>query len=721
MTVETARPQIQRPIVRAVSGISVARWRFLISQTALSWARTELRRISIWSPVAIAIGAGAYFGLKQEPQWHIALSGLAILILVAVFVTRASSSRIALLKIPVFTALLMVLGFVAADWRTERVFAPQLSRDLGIREISGRLETLEVGDNGRRIVIALDHIEGIPPAQQPAKARITWRGKAFDTLPGDHITLRAGLLPPPPVTPGGFDFARQLYFYRIGAVGYAVTPPMVDGDAPRTIGQHLAAKIEIMRVEMFTRIVTKAPGEGGAIIAAIVTGKRDAISERAENVLRDTGLAHLLAISGLHMGLATGLVFFVVRGALAGIGPIALRYPIKKWAAVTALLSGAFYLVLSGGGWSARRAFIMAAIMFIAILVDRRALSLRNVSVAAMIILLTTPEALFHPGFQMSFAAVTGLIATYEWLASRATPDQRFGFIARLRRYLIALAATDIIAAIATAPYALYHFNRVALYSLPANMAAMPLMGFWIVPTALVALLLSPVGLDGWAWRLSAWGMEIVLGIASEVASWRGAVSVTPQWPLGAMLALTFGGVWLCLARAPWRLAGLLAIPIASIMVGVAKIPAMFIAPSGLNAGIVTDGEIAVYKTRKDRFAIGRWKEAAGLDPLSAKTSVLKEHYPCDEWGCVANLSPDVTVAFVTHKDSLPEDCARADIVVAFYPVRHKDKEGCKARLIDRRSVWRSGAHTIFVDGEKVRLKTANEIRGQRPWTTAAQ
>ncbi|MEX6634112.1 ComEC/Rec2 family competence protein [Hyphococcus lacteus] len=720
MTVKTANPRVLRPETQKAAKISAARWRFLMGERLLAWAQADLARASIWSPVALGIGAGGYFGLKQEPASHHGMLALGVCCLAVWVTTKFSATRFGALKIPAFALMFVALGFVAADWRAASVEAPQLSRDLGIVEISGRLETLEVGDKGRRYVIALDHIEGLSPENRPAKARITWRGKEFDAHPGDHISLRAGLSPPPPpVTPGGFDFARQLYFYQIGAVGFAVSPPVVDQSAERNLRQRFAASVETMRVNLFSRIVAKAPGEGGAIIAAIVTGKRDAITERAEAALRDAGLAHLLAISGLHMGLATGLVFFVVRSLLAAIEPVSLRFPIKKWAAATALCSGAFYLILSGGGWSARRAFIMAAIMFVAILVDRRALSLRNVSIAAVIILLLTPEALFHPGFQMSFAAVAGLIATYEWLGTRAKTDRLFSWQERFRRYAIALAATDVIAAIATAPYALFHFNRVALYSLPANMAAMPLMGFWIVPTALIALLLAPLGIDGWAWRMSAFGMEVVLAIASEVSSWRGAVSLTPQWPLGAMLSLTFGGLWLCFSRVPWRLAGLAAIPLAALMAGGGEKPILYVAPSGLNAGIVVEGEFAVYNLRKDRFAIGRWKEAAGIDPLLAATKPLKAFYPCDEWGCVAPLSANTKVAFVTDKTSLAEDCGRAQIVIAFYPVHRNDSAGCNAQLIDRRAVWHGGAHAVYVTEGGIRVQTANEIRGDRPWTGA--
>ncbi len=696
------------------------RMAFLSAQALQRWAALDFARLSLWTPAAIGLGAGLYFGLKAEPDWR---AGAAALVLLAgLSLWRSPFQRAA-------TALLFVtLGFVAADWRTAQVEAPQLSRELGMVDVTGRLLSVEESVRQRRYVVALKSIEDLEADETPARARITWRGEGFDARPGDLISVRARLSPPPPpVAPGAFDFARQLYFQRIGAVGIAVLAPLVDTAAEKTSRQRLAADIETMRFNLSARIIeaTRDHREGGAILAAIVTGKRGAISDRAEAALRDAGLAHLLAISGLHMGLATGLVFFTVRFGLAAIEPVALRYPIKKWAAGAALLSGGFYLILSGGGWSARRAFIMAAIMFLAILVDRRALSLRNVAIAAVIILLTTPEALFHPGFQMSFAAVTALIAAYEWLGARADPGRSFTWGAKLRRYTIALAVTDLIAALATAPYALFHFNRVAIYSLPANMAAMPLMGFLIVPFAVLALLLTPFGLDGWAWRIAALWMEVVLNIASWVSGLEGAVSTTPQWPQAAMLALTAGGLWLCLSRAPWRLAGLAAIPLAALLVVHARPPQLFVSPTGLNAGVIAEnaeGErtLFVHSTRREKFAASMWEEAAGLDIERVKPEAISEIFTCDAAGCAGDIAnrARVTAAFVSDKASLAEDCQRADLVVAFFPVSNRDWRSCKAFLIDRRSAWNRGAHALWIEPDgMLKVQSANELRGDRPWT----
>lgn len=698
---------------------SLTRLLFLMEKRLKGWAERDLARLSLWTPAAIGLGAGCYFGLKTEPHWAFGALALAVFAALALWRSPAQKGAAAL--------ALVALGFVAAGLRTSLVDAPQLARDLGIVEAAGRILSVEEGSKQRRYVLALEAVEGVAAADLPARARITWRGEAFDAKPGDRVTVRAGLSPPPPpVAPGAFDFARQLYFQRIGAVGFAVTAPAVDGSAEKSLLQDHAARVETMRMAIAARIIEAAPGEGGAILAAIVTGKREAISERSEAALRDAGLAHLLAISGLHMGLATGLVFFIVRFGLAAVEPLALRYPIKKWAATAALVSGLFYLILSGGGWSARRAFIMAAIMFAAILVDRRALSLRNVAVAAIVILLTTPEALFSPGFQMSFAAVTALIAAYEWMGAHMESDRQFTILTTAKRYAIGLAATDVIAALATAPYSLFHFNRVALYSLPANVAAMPVMGFFVVPFAILALALAPFGLDAWAWRAAAFGMEIILWIAAGVSAWPGAVSVTPQWPLAAMLALTAGGLWLCLSRAPWRLGGLAAIPLAALFAAGARPPVLFVSPTGLNAGVMARAEengppaLYVHSTRREKFAAQLWEEAAGIDPERAAPKPMTEIFACDDTGCAGKVTDRAAVvaAFTSDKASLAEDCRRADIVVAFFPASAEDWRACRAFLIDRRSVWRRGAHAVWIERSgRLTVRNASEIRGDRPWT----
>jgi competence protein ComEC len=467
------------------------------------------------------------------------------------------------------------------------------------------------------------------------------------------------------------------------------------------------------------RILEAAPGRGGAIVAALVTGKRGAIDDETDAALRDSGLAHLLSISGLHMSMATGLVFFLTRAALALAPPIALRYPIKKWAAGAAILGGFVYLLFSGLAWAAQRAFIMSAIVFVAIIFDRRALSLRNVAVAALIILLTAPESVVHPGFQMSFAAVTALIAWYERSQAHADPRRSFSVEARARRYFLGIAATDTIAAAATAPFSLFHFHRTANFGLPANIVAIPITGFLTMPAAILALLLWPVGWDAPFWRLAAAGADAIIAAARWASDLPGAVSTTPHWSGASLAILSLGGVILCLLTTPLRLAGFIALPIAVAVAALAGPPAdLFVSGSGRNVGIVERREGApahmiVFDRRRDRFQIEAWAEFSGVDP-ERPTVRASDVFPCDRLGCVI-VAKGERIAISTERRGLLDDCPRADLVIALYPIR--DRTGCAAPLIDRADIWRDGAHAIALSEKKIRLRTVGATRRDRPWT----
>ncbi|MEZ5896986.1 MAG: ComEC/Rec2 family competence protein [Parvularculaceae bacterium] len=677
-------------------------------------------RTGLWAPVAFGAGAAAYLTMAREPAFWLAPLLMAAAIALAARVERWRPAAMA--------AALAAAGFASADLRTAMVGAPILAGDTGFVTVAGRIASVDEAAKQRRLVIDVHSVSSLAPEATPARVRLSWRGKAFNARPGDVVSVRAKLSPPPPpVAPGGFDFARQLYFQRIGAVGFMVTPPWVDENAPHSTRHRIAAAVEGARVALARRIMAKAPGDGGAIVAAVITGKREGVSQKAEAALRDSGLAHLLAISGLHMGLATGLIFFTVRGALALNEALALRYPIKKWAALAALFSGAGYLVLSGGAWSAQRAFIMSSIMFAAILNDRRALSLRNVAIAALVILAMRPEAVLHPGFQMSFAAVTALIAAYEWASRRADPNRSFTTLARARRYVVGVAATDTIAALATAPYSLFHFNRAANFGLPANVISIPVMGFWVMPAAIIALALTPLGLDGPAWRAAAAGVEAILTVATWTSSLPGAVSVVAHWPGAALALVTLGGLWLCLMAGRWRIAGIAALPAAVVMSAYTPRTDIFIADGGDNVGVVmaransseSAREFVLYDRRRSRFAATAWKEFAGMDTRRAPTGRLADVARCDDGGCAA-IVKTARVAVSNAPQGFDDDCARADLVIALYPVDPDARRACPATVLDRRAAWREGAHAITIgrDG-KLAIRSVAAARGQRPWTAA--
>ncbi len=678
------------------------------------WRRRESSRLALWSPVAFGAGAAMYLLRAAEPPFWIAALLLTAAIVLAGVLEKWR---------PVFfAAALFCSGFLVADWRVAAVDAPILEKKTGVVTVVGRLVAVDEAPKLRRLIIEAQSIERVDREKTPARVRVSWRGKAFDARPGDLISVRADLSPPPgPAAPGGFDFARQLYFQRIGAVGFTVSAPVVISEEAPPVMARARSFIETLRLRLARRIIEKAPGDSGAIVSAVITGKREAISERAEAAFRDSGLAHLLSISGLHMGLATGIIFFAVRAALALHERIAVAHPIKKWAAGAALLSGFCYLLISGGAWPAQRAFIMTSIFFIAIIADRRALTLRNVAIAAFLIILMTPEAVLHPGFQMSFAAVTALIAFYEWASARADPARSFSLGARLRRYVVGIGVTDTIAAAATSPYALYHFNRTANFGLPANVISIPVMGFWVMPAAIVAMALMPVGLDGPFWRLAASGVDVILSMGYWTMALPGAVTVFPQWPASALAVLTLGGLWLCLMSQPWRLFGIAAAPLAALLIAIEPHPSLFVSNAGDNAGVLYRQEngakaIALFNPRKSGFAVRAWMEQAGINSEKSRPAKLEDIASCDGAGCVI-LIDGARLAISNEPSGLDDDCARADLVIALYPVSRPDRRPCKAKLIDKREAWNEGAHAVHLKRGAIRIESAAMARGARPWS----
>ncbi len=695
---------IQAEAASAPEDARNSRWA-AIRRLLQDWVAAESARLGLWAPVAMGGGVVLYFSLTVEPQ-----TWVAPLIVVALFILHFRLGPVA--RVLAAAAALAALGFWLADWRTAMVRAPIIENGLGPRMVVGRIVSVEEEQGSRRAVIAVRAVAGV--AAPPARVRVTWRGAAFDAEPGDLVRFRAVLrAPPPPEAPGGFDYARLLYFERIGGLGFALTPPRRLAEARMPAGDAWLAILERARLSVTRRILTVAPSQGGALVAASVTGDRAAITDETDQALRESGLAHLIAISGLNMALATGIVFFALRALLAAIAPLALRYPIKKWAAFAALGTGLVYLALSGGAASAVRAFIMAAIVFVAILFDRRALTLRNVAVAATIILVLTPEAATQPGFQMSFAAVTALVAAFEWWKGKFKADRDEGPILRLRRYVLGLAATDIVASSATGPFSLFHFGRAALFGLPANMLAGPLVAFLLMPFAVLGMILLPFGLDGFAFRIAAAAGDGVVAIGAWIAALPHGVVSVPQGPPFALGLATLGGLWLCLAIRPWRLAGAPVLAAGALLLATAAPPDILVSSDGKAAGVFLKERRALALTEPQRraFLARVWKEQLGLDPERAPTLALENSARCILGVCRLEID-GVAVAIAKTPEGAARACSSADLVLAISPA----PEGleCAARL------WRAGeagAAAIFVDKGRITIKSSVETSGARPWT----
>jgi competence protein ComEC len=676
----------------------------------------EQERWILWSPVCLGLGIGIYFSLPAEPPLWLGSTALATMAALAYMARRRPVLITAALGI-----IAVCAGFSISQWRTATVAAPVLSRPIGPTGVSGRVLTVETFPEGSRITLDRPRIRRLAPNLTPHKVRLRLQGEQPALVPGDWVHLRAKLSPPPPpATPGAFDFQRQSYFRGLGAVGFAFGKATVTASGARTEVETLGLHLERLRQKIVIRVRASLNGPRGSVAAALITGVRSAIPADLMTAVRDAGLAHLLAISGLHIGLVAGILFFGLRGALALVPALALRYPIKKWAAAVAIAGALGYALIAGATVPTQRAFLMVGLVLTAVLFDRRGLSMRMVAWAAVIILILQPESLLGASFQLSFAAVTALVATFEVLRDRrqSANNERPAWQRRILLYLGGVALTTVIAGLATAPFAVFHFNRFAAYGLAANLVAVPVTALWIMPWAVGALLLMPFGLESIALSPMGWGIEIVIDVAETIAAWPGAVSLVPAMPVWGLAAVTIGGLWLCLWRRRWRFIGLAGVTAGMASLLVLRTPDVLVDGGGKLLAVRTgQSTLSLSSLRTARFNRDIWLRREGQREKPAPWPTMgpsaDQRMTCDLTGCIYRTNGQV-VALVRQPEALVEDCWIASVIVSVVPVRNP----CPTAhtVIDRFDLWRDGGHVLWLSEEGVRVESVNRSRGNRPW-----
>jgi len=685
----------------------------------------ERERWPLWLPVLLGLGIGGYFSLPVEPPLWAGWLATAILGTAARRFIGKSGLALMLLA-----GAVIALGIGASGLRTWWVAAPVISEKTGAVSVSGQVRHVERLVSGQRVTLANLHIARLGPARTPNAVRIKLMGDQPSFGPGDWLELRASLLPPPaPAMPGAFDFQRQSYFKGLGGVGFSYGKVKLTGRAPDVGIDSFGFAFERLRGAIAARVAYSFSETAvGGVATALMTGERGAIPKDVIEDMRASGLAHLLAISGLHVGLIAGIVFFALRGGLALVPSVALRYPIKKWAAVGALFAAFGYAMLAGATVPTQRAFLMIALVLLAVLFDRRAVSMRLVAWAAMAILLLSPESLLGASFQMSFSAVVGLVAVYEFLRRKGVFDRTpQTWSAKVGRYVAGVALTTAIAGLATGVFAAYHFNRVTDFSLAANVVAVPVTALWIMPWAVVAYLLMPLGLEIWALTPMGWGIEVVIATAHEVAHWPGAVSDVAAFPVWGLVTIALGGLWLALWQHKWRLWGAPIAVMGLLSLLSAPPPDVLIHQDGKLAAVRTpEGEYSFSTLTSAKFERNVWLRRAGLSTKPSRWSDPDDsgQMRCDALGCLYQAAGR-SIAFTRAPEALSEDCWRADVLVTDVKMRPAALAGCSAatHLITAADLKRRGTHAIWLsqgqEGGKIapiRVETVNGLRGDRPW-----
>ena len=683
-------------------------------------------RLFVLAPVMLALGIGLYFQLPVEPAPLVfGLLGLGAAGLGLAGWRAGPGAR------PILWALALIAGgMVVAQARSYMVSAPVLQyRYYG--PVEGRIIAIDRSQSDAvRLTLDRVRLDKMAPERIPERVRISLHGRQdfFEPEPGLTVVTTAHLSPPSgPVEAGGFDFQRMAWFRQIGAVGYTRVPVLAMAEAREgRAGLGLAR----LRARISGAVQAMMPGEAGAFAAALMTGDRAGMSRETLAALRGSNLAHLLAISGLHMGLLTGFVFAALRYVLALMPGLALRWPVKKIAAIGALGAGAFYLGLSGGNVATQRAFIMVAAMLIAVLFDRRALSLRAVALAALIVLVLRPESLPAPGFQMSFAATTALVAVFgalrSWQGWRAP---------RWARPVLALVISSAVAGAATAPFSAAHFNQISHYGLAANLLAVPLMGAVVMPGAVVAALLAPLGLSWLALAVMRPALEWIIWVAQKVSSLDGALGqiVTPG-PLVLPL-VAIGGLGLALLVGRVRLLGLVPLALAAGLWANTQRPDLLISQSGGLIGLMGPEGRAFNKGRGDGFVAGAWLENDG-DSASQQQAAARPGFS-GEKGWLRFRLGGLEVAHLSGRgarERVAQACrAGADVVIL--AARERDLEA-SCRVIGRDYLARSGVLAIYAGADDLpgsgaarasgetdgwREVSAIASAGLRPWNRAGR
>lgn len=671
----------------------------------------EQERWFYWVPVLMGTGIGLYFWLPFEPHILTALA-LPPLALALWLLAR----RYVIFGLATSALLAASLGFALAKARVEWVRAPVLTKQM-TAEVAGWLEVVEpTAGSGRKLTLRATSLGELAPEARPVRVTFSTRSAEPELKAGDAIRVRATLMSPPgPALPGGFDFARKVWFEGIGAVGYARSAPAPDpqiGEAPWDL--QVWSAIERFRHQIGARVTAALPGESGAIANALIAGERGGISEETNDAYRDSGLVHVLSISGLHMAIMAGAVFFVVRLGLAAFPALALRYPIKKWAAAAALLGALGYLLISGMAFATVRSAIMVAIMLFAVLLERPALALRNVVLAAIVILVLFPESLLDVGFQMSFAAVAALLTAYEGIRGREGFFERPS--ARVLMFFGGIVLSTLIASVAVAPFGAYHFHRSQQYAVLANLIAVPVCNLIVMPAALATLVALPLGLEAVPLWVMGIGIDMMSWTAARVASIPGAVLPVPAMPLAAFLCMVAGGLWLMLWKTRWRLLGVGVIAGGIALVPTVRLPDLLIGRDAKLVAVRNDEGRLVALGSSRSYELERWLENDG-DGRPPREVVKARGFFCDGTGCTTRVK-GVRVAVARHPAAFSDDCRSARVLVASL-VRPKGCTGPQA-VIDFFSARDDGVHAIYVEeDQRLRVETVAEQRGARPWSPA--
>lgn len=703
---------VEGPADRTGSG-----WRGRPAAWLAAERAVQAERWFLWSPVAAGFGAAAYFCLRTEPSWIIAC-GVALAALVGALGAKLhGESRLMV----IVTALIAfaAAGFGVATLRTHLSAAPIVRPTAKPVMVEGWVVDVDSAAKDRpRLLMAPTRVGG--QSDLPKRIRLTLRDHPL-IGPGQAVRTRAILNPPPPpASPGSYDFARDAYFDQVGGSALVLSAPTIVTLEKPEATLRIAMTVNATRWSLARRMVERMGEDTGGLAAALVTGHQAWLEETDIEAMRASGLAHILSISGVHMAIVGGFVFAVIRMGIAAWPWAALRIPGKKVAAAGALTAVLAYLAISGAPPPAERAAITAGVAFLAILMDRRALTLHSLAIAALVVLVLQPQAVTQPGFQMSFAATAALLAMVEAWPSpprEINTPWPIRLVQGLRTWLTAGFLISFIAGLATGPFAIQHFNRVTVWGLPANLASEALSSFVVLPFLALGAPLELWGLGGPFLAIADWGLKATRQIAMMFAGLPGAEVLVASAPPWALPLSFFGLMIVCLAKTPLRLIGL---PLfgAIVLAPRPPIPDIWIADGGANAAVHEGGIAIVMRPESQAFASDLWSRRRGLKPPADPEAAAEPAFACTRDACIAKPDAPVQLALWRRRIAPAPEAAAALCKAQIIVVRTGSVDCGPDRLVlDEAALRRGGSAELYRADGGWRVVWAADLRGHRPWT----
>ncbi|MFT4327882.1 MAG: ComEC/Rec2 family competence protein [Wolbachia pipientis] len=681
----------------------------------------EKYNLILWFPVFQCAGILTYFSLNFEPSCAFTISIFLlfspILILIATLYRKYVILCISLIAV--------LIGFTTSKFRTDSVNTHILDKERYVKDIVATVKDINNRGSYKQFLLSVSTTSksspvipvldtgiqkkkiwipalraGMTPYRALDNIRISVRTKVEEGIKiGDQVKLSAKLFPLK-IAPSeyAYDFARIAYYQKISATGFATSKIVLYKKAEARKFQEY---IESFRQYIYENLQQNTKKPHADIISALLIGKKDGIDQKTMNAIRDSGIAHLFAISGLHLSFVAGLFFIVFRNLFAISETLTLKYNTKKISAFLTILPTTFYLLITGMQISAQRAYIMVILVLVAIMIERKYRGLIAIAFAASVILIVEPEAILKPGFQMSFSAVLALIASYQINANKL-------FKIKIMKYFVSIMISSIIASLATIPYTIYNFNYFSISGIITNLVAIPIVTLIIIPLGIIYALLIPLGIEWIIMPLIESPIDSVLYITNAIASLQYLVIPIRTFPASSIIVITFGLLWLCLWERNWRFFGIFFIVLGIFSSAIYRTPDILV--SADNAAVKEDDNLLYSLTRKNRnFVVKTWAKQNGQNQIVNHTKYDNSNKRL-KYSCIYSKEDDRSVLLAYKQEDILENCNNVDLVIQLSKFNYS---ACNIKTIKYADLEVYGTHSIWLTNSGIKV---SKVRSNRPW-----